>query len=42
MITTTLVHESIELGLAYSSRSFVHCQHGRKHGSIQAGMALEK
>jgi hypothetical protein len=30
------------LELAYSVRGLVHYQHGRKHGSIQANMVLEK
>ena len=38
----TLVKESISLELAYSFRGLVHYHHGRKHGSIQAGMVLEK
>jgi hypothetical protein len=28
--------------MAYSFRSLVHYHHGRKHGSIQAEMVLEK
>jgi hypothetical protein len=30
------------LGLAYKFRGSVHFHQGRKHGSDQAGMALEK
>jgi hypothetical protein len=30
------------LGLAYSFRGLVSYQHGRKHGSLQAGKVLEK
>jgi hypothetical protein len=30
------------LGLAYSYRDSKHYHHGRKHGSIQADMVLEK
>jgi hypothetical protein len=30
------------LGLAYRFRGSVHYHHGRKHGSIQADMVLEK
>jgi hypothetical protein len=29
------------LGIAYSFRGSVHYHHGRKHGSVQAGMVLE-
>lgn len=28
---TTLIKESIKLGLAYSSRDLVHCRHGKEH-----------
>jgi hypothetical protein len=28
--------------MAYSFRVLVHYHHGRKHGSIQAGMVLEE
>jgi hypothetical protein len=42
MAKVTLVKESISLELAYSFRGLVHYHHGRKHGSIQAGMVLEK
>ena len=38
----TLTKENIELGLAYSFRGLVHYHQGRKHGSIQADMVLEK
>jgi hypothetical protein len=30
------------LGLAYDFRGLVHYHHGRKHGSVQANMVLEK
>jgi hypothetical protein len=30
------------LGLAYRFRGSVHYHHGGKHGSIQAGLVLEK
>ena len=30
------------MGLAYRFRGLVHYHHGMKHGSIQAGMALEE
>jgi hypothetical protein len=30
------------MGLSYRFRSSVHYHHGWKHGSIQAGMVLEK
>jgi hypothetical protein len=30
------------MGLAYSFRGSVHYYHGWKHGSVQAGMVLEK
>ena len=30
------------MGLAYRFRESVHYHHGRKHGSIQAGMVLER
>ena len=29
-------------GVAYNLRSLVHYHHGEKHGSVQAGMALEE
>jgi hypothetical protein len=34
--------ENIYLGLAYSFRGLVHYHHGRKHGTVQADMVLEK
>ena len=34
--------DNISLGLAYSFRCSVHYHHGGKHGSVQAGMALEE
>ena len=42
MTTATLLKENISLGLAYSFKGSVHCHHGRKHGSIQAGTVLEE
>ena len=42
MTKATLTKANIELGLAYSFRGLVHYHHGRKHGSMQADMVLEK
>jgi hypothetical protein len=42
MTKTTLIKVNIELGLTYSFRSSVHYYHGRKHGSLQSDMVLEK
>ena len=42
MTIATLIKENIELGLAYISRDLVHYHYGRKHGSLQADMVLEK
>jgi hypothetical protein len=43
MTTATPVKENIDLGLAYGFRGSVHQHpHGRKHGSMQADMVLEK
>ena len=42
MTIATLKKENIELGLASRFRGLVHCQHGRKHGSMQADMVLNK
>jgi hypothetical protein len=39
---TTAIKETISLGLAYSFRGLAHCRLGRKHGSMQADMVLEK
>ena len=39
---TTLIKESIELGLAHRFIGLVHYHHGRKHGGTQADMVLEK
>jgi hypothetical protein len=41
MTKATLIKYSIYLELAYSFRRLIHYHHGRKHGSIQAGMVLE-
>jgi hypothetical protein len=38
MTKTTL----IKLWLAYRFRGLVHCYHGMKHGTVQAGMVLEE
>jgi hypothetical protein len=40
-MTTTLIKDNIELGLAYGFRGLVH-YHGRKHGSVLADMVLER
>lgn len=37
-----LLKEHISLGLAYRFRDLVHYHHGRKLGSTQAGMVLDK
>jgi hypothetical protein len=42
MTKPTLIKDNIYLGLPYSFRGSVHYHHGRKHGSVQAGMALEE
>ena len=42
MTAVTLRKESIKLGSTYSFRDSVHYHHGEKHGSVQAGMVLEK
>jgi hypothetical protein len=42
MTKTTLIKNNISLRLAYRFRGSVCCHQGRKHGSIQAGMVLEK
>ena len=42
MTTATLIKEDIPLGLAYSFRGLVHYLYGRKHGSLQADIVLEK
>jgi hypothetical protein len=42
MATSVLINESIELGLAYRFRDFIHYQHGGKHGGMQVDMALEE
>ena len=38
----TLIKANISLGLAYSFRGLFHYHHGRKHGSMQADMVLER
>jgi hypothetical protein len=38
----TLIKANIYLGLAYTFRGSVHYHHGRKHGSMQVNMVLEK
>ena len=40
--TATLKNENISLRLAYRCRGSVHYHHGRKHGSMQTDMVLEK
>lgn len=42
MTVATLTKESVYLELACSFRGLVHCHHGEKHGSVQAGMVLDK
>ena len=42
MTKTTFINENISLGLAYSLRGLFYYHHGRKHGSMQADMALER
>jgi hypothetical protein len=42
MTKATFIRENTSLGLAYSSRGLVHCHHGGKHGSMQAGRMLEE
>ena len=42
MTKITLIKANICLGLAYSFRGSVHYHHGRKHGSMQAYLVLEK
>jgi hypothetical protein len=42
MTKTTLIKDNVSLELAYRFRGSVHYHHGRKHGSIQAGMTLEE
>ena len=41
MTKGTLI-KNISLGLACRFRGSVHYHHGRKHGSVQADMVLEK
>jgi hypothetical protein len=40
--SNSFIKERISLGLAYSFRGLVHYHHGRKHGSMQVDMVLEK
>jgi hypothetical protein len=42
MTKATPIKNNISLGLAYRFRGSVHYHQSRKHGSIQAGMVLEK
>ena len=42
MTKATLIKVNIELGLEYSFRELVHYHRGRKHGSVQAEMEMEK
>lgn len=39
---TTLIKETIYVGLAYNFRRLVQCHHGGAHDCIQANMILEK
>ena len=41
MTKSTLIKDNVSLVLAYRFRGLVHYHHGRKHGSVQAGMVLE-
>ena len=41
MTKVTLIKANISLGLAHSFRALVHYHQGRKHGSVQADVALE-
>jgi hypothetical protein len=41
MTMATLIKENISVG-TYNFRSLVHYHHGRKHGSKQADVVLEK
>jgi hypothetical protein len=42
MTKAAFLKNNISLVLAYSFRGSVHYHHGRKHGSMQADMVLEK
>jgi hypothetical protein len=42
MAKATVIKENISLELVYNFKGSVHYLHGRKHGSIQADMVLEK
>jgi hypothetical protein len=42
MPTAILLKEIISLELGYSFKGLAHCCHGKKHGSRQADMMLEK
>ena len=42
MTKATLIKDNFYLGLAYRFCISVHYHHGRKHGSVQAGMVLEE
>ena len=42
MTNASLIKDNIELGLAYRFRGSAHYHQGRKHGSVQTGMMLEK
>ena len=41
MTTATLMRKHL-IGAGLQFRGLVHCHHGGKHGSVQAGMVLEK
>jgi hypothetical protein len=42
MIKVSFIKDNIQLGLAYRFWGSVQYYHGRKHGSVQAGMVLEE
>jgi hypothetical protein len=42
MCLAILIKENTSLGVAYRFRGLVHYTHGKKYGSIQADMMLEK
>ena len=42
MTKATLIFGQHLIGLSYNVRGSVHYHHGRKHGSVQADMVLEK
>jgi hypothetical protein len=42
MSKATLTKDVSKLGLAYKFWGSIHSRHGKKHGSIQAGRAMEE